>query len=458
MVLLQGVFKVMEVVLGRKNIWNMFAFLKSDFMLYSLVWFLGLNVQVYVRNVNLRITAFYVVLLFVFTSGWVIYKNIKKWDVLLFIAYLLCSSLISMLVFGKQPSYFVELAKIVIIFGGGVLFSRAISHEKLLKLLAPFPYVVTLTIFLQFVMGEADFDILNYARLGFINTLGEPNTIGFFLASAILFLLCDDRASGMLRKIQWLFILTDILLLSMTFSRSAILGVVLALIGVAVFTARNKGKKGFQGLIITLFLIAGLVPSYYFMKNFVALKNSYHSMKMVDSTNNNEPVVYPHKSDVVFDDSADHRSFMLALNFQRFNLNKSLSQLSNGRLKLWENIIRDSFNSPLRVFIGVGPGLIKDAKLAEVDNTTDSLLIMAYYSFGIIGVGILAFFFIRLVRQYLFDEHTRSDIQLAIFVLLSVTWLVNNSTSAQQLLFLGALLVALVFSKPQASAGNQLNN
>lgn len=408
--------------------------------LFAFAWFLSLFWQTDFYHIQIS-TLIAFGLLFISLS-FCIKNRIRYHDIFFFLIFLLGLTLISTYIFGSKPHAFAELLKVMIVFAGGLLLARTLEEKSLYQLLITFPYIYItgLTSILLFwgvsLRGEI------YGRLGFYHSLGSPNTIGFFLAAALILLVFQSRKNGNINVLNWIYIFLGLILISLTFSRSAIFGFLLSLI----FTAWSYRKSNLInhykllviGFLSILFLMAAPhLASYFLVSNPLIAKP--HFLKHEDQLDKQEQPQW-------------EGNFTPQLNKERFYFNnpKNGDQFDSGRLQVWSWIAKESFSQPSRLLFGLGPGLLPETPTKKTNSSIDSLPFMALYSYGIAGLIISVIFLIRLIFNNVnadLNSNSQKILKTAFSMLMFFTLAVNNSTSAQQLMLLGMLIIGFIFSK-----------
>lgn len=320
----------------------------------------------------------------------------------IFFSIFLAASMISILIFGVQQSFVTEFFKIFFVFIGGMLIASAYTSEAIAKMLRFFPMV--LIVYLLFLMWSHGFSFHQDHRLGLPDTLGGPNTVGFFISVAIIILLADDNAIAKF----WLKLIIIIILLTFlatTFSRSAIFGLLLGYL-YAFFLKKKKRTSGIV-LFVCIVFIFWLMMHYF----------SAHADEL-----------YYHE-------------------FAKFNVFSDVKKTGgSGRLTIWVTVLRQWFVHPKAWLTGFGPGLISKFNLFDMRyKSIDSFPMMSIYSYGIIGFIASLFIYYKLLIVKKDDCYVNYKRLLGAFLFFVL--IVNNTTSASQAVFLGMLIFAFVLSR-----------
>jgi hypothetical protein len=310
--------------------------------------------------------------------------------------------MISILVFGVQQSFMTEFLKYFFVFIGGLLIASVYPSDALAKILRFFPIV--LVMYLLFLTWSHGFSFYQYYRLGLSDTLGGPNTVGFFISVAIIVLLADDNAIAKfwLKSIIIIILLT---FLASTFSRSAIFGLLLGYL--YAFFLKKKKRISDIVLFVYMVFVFGLIM-YYF---------SAHAHEL-----------YHHE-------------------IAKFNVFSDVRKTGgSGRLTIWVTVLHQWLIHPKAWLTGFGPGLISKFNLFGVHyKSIDSFAVVSIYSYGIIGFIASLFIYYKLLIVKEDDCYVNYKRLLGAFLFFVL--IVNNTTSASQAVFLGMLIFAFVLSK-----------
>lgn len=410
------------------------------FLAYSVIWILGITFQEKIFDLHLSLTTILSILFLIMAVPLVIKKKIPYFDITAFLIYLLTSSFISYLFFGLQPNAIPELFKIIIVFSGGLLLARTLSEKTLIQVISPYPYVIiSVLLFILSIWGNST-PAARDGRLGFYYSLGAPNTVGFLLASALLILVFQSSTIFRYRVLKWVYIFFGMILLTITYSRSAIFGFFIALILTNILYKKFSiiHYKSFL-IVFAIFLSIFMTPTH--LINHLLMDKPFLFRLIVSPPQMRpSPWLLSEENSVQPTSPTDSNA-----NTKRFYYDQ---RFGSGRLGLWKGLINNSIKQPVSLAIGFGPGLIQDPQLRKIDTSTDSLIFLGWHSYGIIGLFIAIVFLIQLSFRKYGDTLSTGMLKTSFSLFLLFTLVINNSTSAQQVLLLGMFIVAFVFSKP----------
>lgn len=337
---------------------------------------------------------------------------------------LLTAWAIAYLQFGLQPGAFQEFFKIFLIIIGGLAVSQLFSTETFEQLLKPFAIVMGAYLFLQaMVIGTPDYNDL---RFGLYFSYGNPNTVGFLISICIVLLLYCYRTTAIWK---WLLLIFLCALLTKTYSRSAIFGMGVGMIFAFLFRRKEKLTRRDLSCFAVMFLI---FTSLYILCEFG------HQIDYMPSRTFLGYTYHPH---------FPHFHKFTIYNIGRFSIADVQKTHLSGRLTTWLAILQMIVSHPKAWLTGFGPGLVTNLNLLYLHYPCiDSLVLNCFYSYGVIGLFISLWFCIKLLITK--SQTHRYQIMKAIFGFMMVfTLLVNNTTSASQVLLYGILLVGFILSK-----------
>lgn len=345
------------------------------------------------------------------------------------------------------PNGLGEAVKFFTVFFCGMLIAKSFSHKTLSKSLIPLPLVFLLFLLIKLLFYKTF--LISDGRFELYSSLGSPNTIGFLCSFLVIYTLYNLRPLYL--KYGALCLL--LIFLGITFSRSAILGLV---IGLAAPFLIQGILKLFPVKIVTLriiFLIFLLILNALIFYTFhqIHKTTTENHRHLTTNISNPDPTPSSRKS-INFTNylatTQQARTALIKMNKKRFEWGgvENATVTGSGRLILWDAALNNVWQHKKSWLTGFGPGNISQLNVFNAHYpSTDSIIILALHSYGLIGL-LCALIFVTYLcfPTKLSDSAFKFKCSLGTFM--SIVLITNNTTTASQTLLYGMLMIGLIFS------------